>query len=73
MSDVDDDFMCEDEEDYGLVSEFAIYKIKILLRLCSVSFCNRRKLILNVYRKFYKLEIFAKRKVLVLVNLLLLL
>lgn len=23
MSDVDDDFMCEDEEDYGLVSETA--------------------------------------------------
>lgn len=24
MSDVDDDFMCEDEEDYGLVSEIVL-------------------------------------------------
>lgn len=37
MSDVDDDFMCEDEEDYGLVSVVEIesfVSIDFILRLC---------------------------------------
>lgn len=37
MSDVEDDFMCEDEEDYGLVSVVAIkflVSIISILRLC---------------------------------------
>lgn len=29
MSDVDDDFMCEDEEDYGLVRKLSIIRLKL--------------------------------------------
>jgi len=36
MSDVDDDFMCEDEEDYGLVSKYIVKTSKkvIYVNLC---------------------------------------